>query len=296
MSFCRFVVAVVVLAHCYSPVAADPPYKLAALQAERIEAPTDIIARTPSESPSVWVEVSEDAHVQVFGDNGFNEILRKTGRGIRKLNNLKEGWYAIIAQTRDTIAAMPIEVRFVPAQTDSPTIRMRETPGRTPAHDQAELFLPVVTPDSPVSLTTEGEPGKRHDYTVRLTRDGRMLGQVITRSEDGRTMQAAANNNLVLLKEGRRVQTSESDINGEFDFANITPGVYGIVAAGPGGFTAFAFEATNTQFTKLDQQGRRFVARQVDPEAAEEDRLPVVMIPPALNESLIKELRDGKCR
>ena len=281
-------------------LSAQSPQRLTALQDEpTVDLPRDLVARTLLSSRDLRLTVSSDARVRVLNESGGTQAIRVAADGAREVLDLVEGWYTVIAETSQSLAAIPVYVKLEPNDiedeltVDDKTIEvpMIEN-GRQNARDVAELFLPPGGEAVTVSDERKPAAGPRHEYSVRLTTDGRLLGQVITRSPDGGSMQLAANNDLVLLRDGQRIGQSRSDARGQFQFPGIAPGVYGIVAAGPAGYTAFAFEAASSATAQISSDGKRFVARQ----AETEERLPVVMIPQSMTDEMVEELRESKCQ
>ena len=139
------------------------------------------------------------------------------------------------------------------------------------------------------------DPAQRHRYQVRQTADGLVMGQIIIPTTNGANRELLANNNVFLLKNGQRIENQVSMGDGGFSFVNAKPGVYGLVAAGPAGYTAFQFEVLPPDAIAKDAVKSMSKAGYVATSAAIPiDVLPVLMIPPEMASSIIKILRNER--
>lgn len=243
--------------------------------------------------------LNDEAETRLFAANGDAVDFEADEEGNLKVENAKEGLHVLIAQTSDAIASVAFFVKQS-EQAVLPEERTIDVPmipnGGVAARGVGEIYLAKndITPTGNLA-GVQYESSERHGYRVRITGDGRVVGQVITVGEED-SLQLAANNNVFLLKNGVRQQNSLSDNTGSFEFKDVTPGVYGVVAAGPAGYTAFAFEAIDGQLVMQKMNKAGFVSKLAqDIVVANNDVLPVVLIPPQCINQTIDVLRVGNC-
>ena len=216
-----------------------------------------------------------------------------------KIDGLAEGLHMVLAESTDAIACIPFYVdRLADQLVDDIAAADRQI--TVPMIDEgakiSRAALAVYGGRGGDSNSVLAQPrleydtAKRHDYMVRVTADGRLLGKVITQSPNSSTLSLAGNNSLFLLQGGKRIREARSDQSGAFEFKDVTPGVYGVVASGPAGYTAFAFEAGDASLAmQTNSDGHRFVA------LAGDSVLPVVLVPQTLLEPAAKQIRRSPC-
>lgn len=220
--------------------------------------------------------------------------------GSYRVDGLTEGLHLVMAESAKALACIPFYVKRVSGglgdETDDADRKITVpliAQGAPTSKAIAGVFASTSSGSQTDNASMDFDVAERHNYMVRVTPDGRLLGQVITRGPGTNRLQLAANNNLFLLKDGIRIKESKSDQAGRFQFNGVAPGVYGIVAAGPAGYTAFAFEAgeaTVAANSQLSSQG--FVIQ----DAGKSSVLPVVLVPPALLDAAITTLQKGPCQ
>ncbi|QDS89494.1 hypothetical protein EC9_36940 [Rosistilla ulvae] len=81
-------------------------------------------------------------------------------------------------------------------------------------------------------------------YQVQLAANGSLSGQVIAPlREDRQGLGSLDSINVTILQGGTAIKRSTANAAGQFTVAGLQPGVYGVIAAGQLGYTAFSFEA-----------------------------------------------------
>ncbi len=78
-------------------------------------------------------------------------------------------------------------------------------------------------------------------YRVRMQANGHMLGKVFSIVDPNLEIDYTGTN-LTIYRAGEYLQSTVASASGFFEVTNMKPGVYGVVAAGPMGYAAFAFE------------------------------------------------------
>ena len=285
---------------------ATPPHRIpvaAFFQDEQVAIPQDIVPRVLLSSRELRLKTSSDVKLTVLNEFQEEETIETGPDGVPTVVGIARGWYTVIAHSLNGIAVIPLIVDVVPedleaevgddqAEVEIPLIpegnSVAAAAGRFYLRDDAGADVDEVAVPDPETMQYRTQ--LRHDYRIRLTEDGKLLAQVIARSQDGQTVMKAANHNVILVKDGRRIGNEVSDEDGRVEFEDVLPGVYGIVAAGPGGYTAFAFEATDTRLVdNMQRQG--FVAAQ----DVVEDVLPIVLVPPNFLAKTKEELDEADC-
>ena len=285
-------------------LAVDPPGQLVAVfQNEPLGAPRDIMPRVLESSRDLKFAAPKNVELTVLNARGEKESITTGVDRLPMIRGITKGWYTVVAQSIRDIAVFPIFVDVVPdeqrgqitAADSEVNIPLMEE-GRIVARAASRFYLTVKDEeDTEVDEDSfQYDSSDRHDYQVRLTSDGRLLGRVIARADDGQGLRLVANNNVLLVKDGRRLESKLSDENGDFEFEGVDEGVYGIVAAGPGGYTAFAFEATDTRIAVDRLQKHGFVARHVQ-QQQDGDVLPVILVSSRSLFETLETLEEGDC-
>ena len=97
---------------------------------------------------------------------------------------------------------------------------------------------------------------------------------------------------IVVLHKGAAVASTLCDPMGKWQVRGIRPGIHGLIAAGPAGYAAFAFETVgNDGFVRRDAGDTRLVMKLDVPGKAAE-RLPVVLVPPPMVEAVSNSILD----
>ena len=78
-------------------------------------------------------------------------------------------------------------------------------------------------------------------YTVKLQKDGNLLGKIVV--ADRELAENLRYAKLTFLRNNQVVARTDSNpSNGSFYVAGLVPGLYGVIAAGPAGYSSFAFD------------------------------------------------------
>ncbi len=286
------------------------------LQDEAMRLPEDNTALFNARSPGIRLSVQyladagtpSETQLTLVTPTGQEEDLIADADGNFSIPNPISGLYAVVARTATSaIASIPFYARQVDvgdelvgqvAESDN-TVQLPVIPeGRGVVEQLAEQYVSYTDPNEeeidPVRYDFETD--ELHGYQVRLTGDDRVLGRVIIASESARNRGLLADNNLFLLRNGVRMQNVISDASGDFVFSDMTPGVYGLVAAGPAGYTAFSFEVLpSNAFTQNENEASEISAAGfvLNKTKAPTSVLPVVMIPPELVPKVLEIQRRG---
>jgi hypothetical protein len=143
-----------------------------------------------------------------------------------------------------------------------------------------KYFARFMTPSSPVRNEVYGVSEQRVSQgngQISLDQNGAFRGNLML---PGTAFAAAdmSSTEVILLQNGREVVKSRANADGSFTFNGLATGVYGLVAAGPVGRAAVAFELVDGKPVAQQQRGGvSFVAIQDGPASS----LNMELAPPA---------------
>ncbi|QDV61724.1 hypothetical protein Mal65_08510 [Crateriforma conspicua] len=277
------------------------------VQDEPMRLPKDNTVAFTSRAPRIQLDVQyladigspSETQLTVVTPNGSTQELTPDGNGNFVLSNPVSGLYAVVAKTATAIASIPFYAKQVGnldgiSNADN-TVTVPVIPDGRAVNDRlVEQYVSYTEPKSVDPIRYDYDESDDHGYQVRLSENGRLPGQIIIPSDRPNTRGLLAENNVFLIRNGVRLQSVVSDARGQFALAGLSPGVYGIVAAGPAGYTSFSFEALPTDSFASDNtvdsmQDAGFVAANAAAEPA--SVLPVVMVPPELVPSVVEAQR-----
>ena len=152
-----------------------------------------------------------------------------------------------------------------------------------------KYFARFMTPSSPVKNEVYGVSEQRVSQgngQITLDQNGAFRGNLMMPGTAFAATDMSATE-VILLQNGREVATSRANADGSFVFDGLPTGVYGLVAAGPGGRIAVAFELVDGKpVAQLQRGGVSFVAMQDGPASS----LNMELAPPATGSEEEEEL------
>ncbi len=259
-------------------------------------------------------ELLAGTRVKVIGPEGRQSEITSDENGIATLEEVTPGLHAAVVSGLSGHSAIPIAVRERDdmAGTEDGMGAMASPLVTMPVIDVspqevfrlANYYLPP-TNDSGAEIDEKfvatGEVAPAFGYRVRLGDGGQLRGQVYTLLRDQLTIEGVAGTNVLLYRGNSPVARAVADDGGRFMVSGIAPGVYGLVAAGAGGYAAFGLEAYDSgviadtaprSTTSVD----RLVSLTADPQEpvstfVDGDTVPVVLIPPPLLEGVLDSIR-----
>ena len=160
--------------------------------------------------------------------------------GTFTINNVSEGAYSFIATGENGFAAYGVNVV---ANDGTQEVNVIEAAAVSPQFEAVQNILssnlPQTVADQIVETTTSNAKDFVGSNRVRLV-DGGLSGHVVPLLGEV----AQANGTYVhLIQNNQQVAEVQADAMGAFHIADLEPGVYDFVAAGPSGFAAVSFEA-----------------------------------------------------
>ncbi len=216
--------------------------------------------------------------------------------GVVTIDEVKEGPHAIVASTDSAHGSSlfvfeeqkndAIEADLVESKPARMTLLNISGDGLVPLIDE---YL-VDVDASPFADDDLGSPvatGPSFGYQVEIGPGGELLGQVMSVYGGSRSL---AGTTVIILKDGQPVARDVTGADGRFAMQGVRPGVHGLVAAGPAGYAAFAFDAvsTNAVTNRDGQESFRFVSFLSMAAKA----LPVPLIPPKMVPAVVSSIRN----
>lgn len=263
-SFVGTLIAVVASeAHAQQP--STPLRPTAALQGVDKELPEDFFAELQESKLKLQVApLAEDrstadldsALVTLISPNGRIGSQRPDAKGAVVFDGVPEGPVGVVVTGPDLHATAAVYTREV-AEDDA---------GAPDPTAIAKPFrLPVMRiSNSEVLKNTSGyevNPATRRDfagadyerfseyqaqqvvyYRTRINADGTLPGRVFTLVDPELEIDYSGTN-IAIYENGEYIRGTTTSPKGYFDVPGMKPGVYGVVASGPLGYSAFAFEA-----------------------------------------------------
>ncbi|MGV3486692.1 MAG: hypothetical protein ACO1RT_19900 [Planctomycetaceae bacterium] len=236
--------------------------------------------------------------VTVVGPTGQEAELTADEQGVATLDNAQPGLHAMVVTGPKGHTAVPVAFR----EADAPPAEVAQgdgqmTPVMLPLTDLnpkevVRLTGSYLTPDMGGSyedidseFVGSGDVSQAFRYRVRLGDEGTLDGQVYSLA---RSQISVAGTNVLIYRGNQLVGRATANDIGRFTIPNMVPGIYGLVAAGPAGYAAFAFEAYDAATVALTSGAQTLVSANT---LAPGTILPVMLIPPAMMPAVLQQIR-----
>ncbi len=293
---------------CPQVSAEEPAVRLVALsrqdEARRLPVDNSAMFTAASRKVSIALDIlasGEDKSslagtmVTVVDGAGNAREFTADDAGIVTIDNVTEGPHAIVASTDEAHGSSlfvfqeqkndAIEADLVDAKPARMTMLSVSGDGLIPIINEY-LKDSDASPFADDDLGSSVATGASFGYQVELGPNGELNGQVISVGAGNRSL---AGTTVVILKDGQAVARDVSDADGRFSMLGVRPGVHGLVAAGPAGYSAFAFEAVAGNAITNQLSTNEF--RLVSTVAMAAKDLPVVLIPPKMVPAVVTSIR-----
>ncbi len=153
-------------------------------------------------------------------------------------------------------------------------------------------YLPagVQTPDQILSdVDLDGLAGKLGSpgNSIRIAqRNGGLVGRLYLAGANADNLQGAGMSNVFILQDGDQIDRALTDQTGAFVFDDLKPGLYSMLAIGPGGVGLIGFELTaetaEETAARLERDGERLVSKLE--EASDELSMQLAPVPEAVED------------
>lgn len=202
-----------------------------------------------------------------FVRNG--KIIRETmtdSSGTFQMENVAEGAYSFVATGKSGFAAYGVNVV---ANDGSGSVNAMEAAAVSPRFDVVKGILENNLPKQIAAEILEGSSNIT-DQLVSSNRiklqNGNLVGNIVPLFGDIAEVEGTQ---VHIIQNDAQVARVQADVNGDFSVANLEPGVYDFVAAGPTGIAAVSFQA-------IDVEGEITAQSVID-----SDEIPVAIEPAA---------------
>jgi uncharacterized membrane protein YgcG len=237
------------------------------------------------------------AGVDVYISRRGEETLHATtdSEGRFAFENVDSGVYAMSVWQDRLLAASALQVidasddiggRYPSstvvstADVDRPTIKtalIRYLPAgvRTPAQILSDVDLDGLAGKL-------GSPGN----SIRIAQsNGGLVGRLYLAGANADNLQGAAMSNVFILQDGDQIDRALTDQTGAFVFEDLKPGLYSMLAIGPGGVGLIGFELTSESIeqtaARLEKDGEQLVRKLED--ASDELSMQLAPVPEAVD-------------
>jgi hypothetical protein len=267
----------------------------AVIQGQDVDLPEDFIARVEDGKLSVILEslgaqgqrsTRANLLVSLLDENGSKSIATTNESGIAEFTNVRaDALHALLINDENFHAAIPVlsvsAENAVEKNLVAGDVRLAPMPA-----DRDAILASVASSSLPNvgigALLGVGDfrPSAQTAYRVQLSKDGTLEGRVVIADRDLDRSQRYAN--ISIFKDRQTIARATANAeDGSFGLPNLAAGVYGVIASGPAGYSAFEFEVlpAGTDFAMPKDPQNLPVSFQT-PAAA--SKLYVFLIPPKL--------------
>lgn len=201
-----------------------------------------------------------EATITLVGPKGKPIVAEPDASGLITFK-ARPGIVAVVAVGPTGHAAIPVVIR--PA-TDAPVGTRLKDPVPVPTFQMQPIkvkqsfakFIPpaFATPAAALDSSVDPQIISSNRYRVHLSADGTLVGQILPLVV-GDSPASLRGTNVIIHGEDVVVGRATVDDKGRFTVPKMAPGKYGLIAAGPSGYAAFAFEARRNK--SLSTSGKK---------------------------------------
>ena len=277
------------------------------IQGKEIELPEDFMVRVDGNKMQVALVSIGAISPQMSKSNLLVRLLNSKGQEKEATTNLEgiatfldvqpDELHALLVVDEKAHAAVPL----LTVSTQNATLRKISSKQVSlplmPANREEILgsitrgILPTSNPGGELYGTGDYKLQAVNPYSVRLQNDGNLLGKIVV--ADRELAENLRYAKLTFLRNNQVVARTDSNLSdGSFNVAGLVPGLYGVIAAGPAGYSSFAFDvlpsARQVQSGK-SPSGKLVSFVQADPN----ERLFVFLCPPKLVPKITDRIREA---
>ncbi len=296
------------LASAASPVSSDEAKKATSFvfaQSKDVELPEDFLVRVDGNKLHVTLESlgiidsrrsTANLLVRLLDSNGNEKTATSNAQGDAEFSDVNDDeLYALVVADKNVHGVIPLMTVSNEKATEKGIVSTRI---RFPLMEanQTEI-LTSINRDIPPRSDVAGSLYTLEDYNlqglnlyrVRLQSDGTLLGRVIVADRD--LAESLRYAKLTFFRNNQVVaRTDSSASDGSFSVANLDTGIHGVIAAGPAGYSAFAFDVLPP---KVDA-GEAVIGLPVSfLEANPSEKLFVFLVPPKMVDKVTDRVREA---
>ncbi len=266
------------------------------VQGKEIELPEDFMVRVDGNKLQVALvsmgaispQISKSSLlVRLLNSNGVEKEAMTDTRGIATFTEVQpDELHALLVVDEKAHAAVPL----LTVSTENATLRKISSKQISlplmPANREEILgsiargILPTSEPGGDLYGTGDYKLQSVNPYSVRLRSDGNLPGKIVI--ADRELAENLRYAKLTFLRDNQVVARTDSNpSDGTFNVAGLRPGVYGVIAAGPAGYSSFAFDILPSE--KPARLGEGILGKPVSfVQADSNEKLFVFLCPPKL--------------
>ena len=164
--------------------------------------------------------------------------------GTFRIDNVTEGAYSFVATGKNGFAAYGVNVV---ANSGSDKVNAMEAAAVSPRFSLVKDILENNLPKQIATEILDGASNITNDFVganrIKL-QNGNLLGNIVPLFGD---VSAVEGTYVHIVQNDKQVARVQTDQNGDFSVADLEPGVYDFVAAGPTGIAAVSFQAIDAE-------------------------------------------------
>ena len=284
---------------------ADPHF--VTVQGQDIELPEDFLVRVDGNKLRVALVSlgaidspmsTSSLLVSLLNSNGEEKVATTNKQGIAEFNDVNpDELHALLVVDNKAHAAIPLMTVSIQNATKrnitSSNFRL-PLMSANPEEILASItrgILPTSNPDGELFSAGDYSLKAVNPFRVHLQKDGNLLGRIVVADRDLDVKLRFAK--LTFLRNRQVVARTDSNpADGSFNVAGLVPGVYGVIAAGPAGYSSFAFDILPSASTaRLGESisGKPVSLVQADPNG----KLFVFLCPPKLVPKITDRIRQA---
>ena len=169
--------------------------------------------------------------------------------GTFRIDDVAEGAYSFVATGKSGFAAYGVNVV---AHNGNGKINAMEAAAVSPRFSIVKEILEKNLPQEIATEILEGASNITEEFVssnrIKL-QEGKLVGNVVPLFGEIASVEGT---NVHIIKNDEQVATAQTDANGFFSVADLEPGVYDFVAAGPTGIAAVSFQAIDEDGASVD--------------------------------------------
>lgn len=291
----------------------DLQSRLVKMQSQDIELPEDFMVRVDGNKLQVALvslgavgpQVSTSSLlVSLLNASGEEKVATTNAQGIAEFTDVEPGGIqALVVADEKSHVALPMML-LSPQEAAMRGVVAKEVRLPLMPSNRQEIIASIARgslPSSGVGGASSEKSGEFfplsnyklrsvNPFSVRLQRDGKMLGKVIV--ADRTLAENLRYAKLTFLRNNHVVARTDSNaIDGSFDVPNLSPGAYGVIASGPAGYSSFSFEVLPPLAPSLIGEG--VSSRPVSfVQSDANDRLYVFLCPPKFVPRISEKCRE----
>lgn len=221
-----------------------------------VELPEDFIVRVEDGRLRVVIEsigamgqrsARSNLDVSLFDEDGVAQSATTNSSGIAEFKNVRvDALHAVLVNDENFHAAVPV-LTMSPSKALEKNVVASSVRFAPIVADRDVILTSVANSDSlnvgvgALLGVEDFRPSTFTEHRVQLAADGTLNGRIVVADRDLNGSQRYAN--VTIFQDRQTIaRTTANAEDGSFALPNLAAGVYGVIASGPAGYSAFEFE------------------------------------------------------